>query len=129
MSDPNFQGNVGTRLLKRFVVTFDYGHQIMYLKRLPAPVADIGTFDRSGMWINASPKGFTIVDVTPGGAAEAAGLKVGDEITAVDGAPAGGVGLSDLRGRLRDATVRSVTLRVESGGQARTLELTLKDLV
>jgi aspartyl protease/PDZ domain-containing protein len=128
-SDPNYQGNVGTRLLKRFVVTFDYGHQVMYLKALPAPVADIGTFDRSGVWINASPKGFKIVDVTAGSAAAEAGLKAGDEITAVDGAPASGLVLSDLRAKLRNPKVAKVALTVESGGQTRSLDLTLRDQV
>ncbi len=37
-SDPNFDGNVGSALLKRFVVTFDYAHQVMYLKPItPRP--------------------------------------------------------------------------------------------
>lgn len=129
MSDENYQGNVGSRLLKRFVVTFDYDHQVMYLKRLPEPVADIATWDRSGLWVNLSDKGLKIVDVAAGSAGEAAGLKVGDEITTVDGAPASSVGLSDLRARLRDPGVPQVALTVESGGQSRRLDLKLKDQI
>ena len=53
ISDPNYDGNVGSALLKRFVVTFDYAHQVMYLKRIEATPPDVGTFDRSGLWINA----------------------------------------------------------------------------
>ena len=75
-------------ILKRFIVTFDYDHQIMYLKPQPKPVADTGTFDRAGMWINAVPEGFKIVDVTATSPAEAAGLQAGDIVTAVNGKPA-----------------------------------------
>ena len=53
ISDPNYDGNIGSGLLKRFVVTFDYAHQNMYLKRLDPQPLDAGRFDRSGLWINA----------------------------------------------------------------------------
>jgi len=130
MADPNYIGNVGTGLLKRFVVTFDYAHQTMYLKPLPAPVADINVFDRSGMWINAIPGGFKIVDLTAKGAAEAAGLKIGDEITAVDGVPATSIPLSDLRQRLRDGKVGTpVELTLGGAGGARVVSLVLKDQI
>lgn len=129
-SDPNYEGNVGSGLLKRFVVTFDYDHQIMYLKPLAAPSPDVGTFDRAGFWINTSAKGFKIVDLTAGGPAAGAGLKTDDEITAVDGAPAASIAISDLRQRLRDEAPGTVMkLTVDSGGQSRTVALTLKDQI
>jgi hypothetical protein len=128
-SDPNFQGNVGTRLLKRFVVTFDYGHQVMYLRPRPAPVPDIDSFDRSGLWINAAPAGFEIADVAKGSAAAEAGLAVGDRITRVDGAAPGTLSLSDLRARLRDPKVGQVELVVQHAGAERTLTLKLRDQV
>ena len=60
----------------------------MYLKPLAPPAGDVGVFDRAGFWLNLSPAGFKIMDLTAGGAAAASGLKVGDEITAVDGVAA-----------------------------------------
>jgi len=129
-ADPNYAGNVGSGLLKGFVVTFDYGHQIMYLKALPAPVPDVGAFDRAGLWINTSPAGFKIVDLTAGGPAQGAGLKVGDEITIVDGAPAASIAISDLRQRLRDQPAGTkVELTIQSGGSARPVTLVLKDQI
>jgi hypothetical protein len=129
-ADPNYIGNVGSGLLKRFVVTFDYGHQVMYLKPLPAPVADTNVFDRAGWWINAVPAGFKIVNLSAGGAAEAAGLKTGDEVTAVDGVKAATIGLSDLRRRLRDeAAGTRLTLTVVSGGKSHAVRLVLKDQI
>ena len=129
LADPNYQGNVGTRLLKRFVVTFDYDHRVMYLKRRPGPVADIASFDRSGAWLNQSAQGFEVVDVTAGGPAAEAGLKVGDEITAVDGRPASRWFLSDLRARLRDPAVASVTFTLVAPGRPRRVALKLRDRI
>jgi membrane-associated protease RseP (regulator of RpoE activity) len=131
LADPSYQGNVGSGLLKRFVVTFDYDRQIMFLKALPTPVPDTNVFDRAGMWINASAKGLSIVDITAGGPAAAAGLKVGDEITAVDGAPAASLSLTDVRERLRNAAAGTVvTLALAApGGPPRTVALTLKDQI
>jgi hypothetical protein len=129
-ADPTYQGNVGAGILKRFVVTFDYGRQIMYLKPLPTPVADTGVFDRSGMWINLADDGFEVVDVSAGGAAAAAGLAVGDKIVAVDSKPAGTLSLSELRMTLRDRPAGTVvSLEVKRGDKTWTVPVTLKDQV
>ena len=129
-ADPNYQGNVGSGLLKRYRVTFDYDHQVMYLKPLEPAPTDIDVFDRAGFWLNLSPAGFKIMDLTAGGAAAAAGLKAGDEITAVDGVAATNVCLPDLRKRLRDEPAGAkVKLDVLAGGQTRTVTLTLKDQI
>jgi PDZ domain/Aspartyl protease len=126
-NDASYQGNVGSGILKRFIVTFDYDKRVLYLKPRPGPVADIGTFDRSGMWINQSDDGFKIVDVTKGGPAEKAGLKVGDELVAVDGKPAGSIHLYDLRRRLRDdAPGTVVTFAVKDGAASRDVKVTLE---
>ncbi|HEX3407998.1 MAG TPA: aspartyl protease family protein [Caulobacteraceae bacterium] len=129
-SNPNYQGNVGSGLLKRYRVTFDYDHQLMYLKPLAPPPSDIDVFDRAGFWLNQSPAGFKIMDLTAGSAAAASGLKVGDEITAVDGVAAKDVDLPDLRKRLRDDPAGAqVKLDVLAGGQSRQVTLTLKDQI
>jgi hypothetical protein len=127
-ADASYAGNVGAGLLKRFVVTLDYAHQTLYLKPRPAPVPDTGVFDRSGMWINTAPDGFKVVDVTAGGAAASAGLKVGDTITAVDGAGAKSINISELRRRLRDeAPGTAVSLGVS--GRSGPVVLTLQDQI
>jgi hypothetical protein len=126
----DYSANIGGGVLKRFVVTFDYNNQLMYLKPLAEPVADVGTFDRSGMWINLSGTGFQIVDVTKGGPAEEAGLKAGDKITAVNGAPATGIHLYDLRQRLRnDPPGTALTFKIMRHGKYKNVTVTLRDLI
>ncbi|HEY3638662.1 MAG TPA: aspartyl protease family protein, partial [Rhizomicrobium sp.] len=78
--DPAVAGNIGAGILKRYIVTLDYGHQVMYLKPVTTPVDDLDTFDRAGLWINQSAEGFAVVDVMKGAPADQAGLKVGDII-------------------------------------------------
>ncbi len=125
-----YQGNIGGGVLKRFVVTFDYGRQIMYLKPLPTPPEDIGGFDRAGMWFNVSGDGFKIVDVTANGPAEAAGLKVGDEIVGIDGQPSNTVKIYELRRRLRSQPPGTVVaLKVARSGASREVKVTLRDLI
>jgi C-terminal processing protease CtpA/Prc len=96
---------------------------------VPTPT-DIAQFDRAGVWINDSAKGFKIVDLVAGGPADAAGLKVGDEITAVDDAPSASIRLTDMRQKLRDTPAGTVLkLTVDRGGQTQVVSLTLKDQI
>jgi membrane-associated protease RseP (regulator of RpoE activity) len=129
-ADPNYAGNVGSGLLKRFVVTFDYARQMMYLRPLPAPVADSGTFDRAGLWINTGAAGLKVTDVTAAGPAAKAGVQVGDAVTAVDGVAASSISLSDLRARLRDGEPGPVVaFTIERGGATRVVHVTLEDQI
>ena len=129
-TDENFDGNIGSGLLKRFVVTFDYDRQLMYLRRIAPPPVDAGTFDRCGCWLNLANDGFEIKDIAAGGPAEAAGLKVGDVVTAIDGAPAGSVSLSDARAAMRvAATDRPIRIDYRREGVAAVVMLTPRDQI
>ncbi|HEX5122978.1 MAG TPA: PDZ domain-containing protein, partial [Rhodanobacteraceae bacterium] len=130
ISDPNYDGNVGSALLKRFVVTFDYAHQVMYLRRIEPTPPDVGTFDRSGLWINAKPAGYEVVDVARDSAAARAGIAVGDVITAIDGEPVVAAKLSDTRRRFRsDPPGTAIAVAVLRGGESRRFTLTLADQI
>ncbi|HEY1709839.1 MAG TPA: aspartyl protease family protein [Rhizomicrobium sp.] len=125
-----FPNNVGGGVLKRFIVTFDYDHSLMYLKPIATPVADLDTYDRSGMWINAVPAGLEVFDVTAGGPADNAGLHKDDVITAIDGKPVANVALPDLRRRLRnDAPGTVVSFTVKRGTESKDVKVTLRDLI
>jgi C-terminal processing protease CtpA/Prc len=112
MSDRNYDGNVGSGALKRFIVTFDYGRRTMYLKPATRLDPDTGHFDRTGMWLNLASRGLEVMDVAKGSPADAAGLKAGDVVTAIDGEPALQRSLSDVRSLLKTATV-GTPLRVD----------------
>lgn len=127
-----YDGNVGSGLLKRFIVTFDYYHNVLYLKKQPLKVADTGTFDRSGLWINQVKSGFKVFNVAEGSAAAAAGLKVGDVITGVYGNPAKSMSLSDLRMMLRDkapGTMVVFSVRHKGARKPKVMTIILKDQI
>jgi hypothetical protein len=129
-SDASYAANVGGGILKRFIVTFDYEHRIMYLKPATGPVSDIGTFDRSGMWVNGvKGGGYKIMDVTKGGAAEAAGLKVGEIITSVNGKSANTPIYAVRKAWRNEPAGTVVELGVGSGKEARKVKLVLKDQI
>ena len=130
ISDPNYDGNVGSALLKRFVVTFDYAHQVMFLKRIKPTPPDVGTFDRSGLWINAKDGGYAVADVARDSAGAAAGIAVGDVIIAIDGKPAAADHLADSRRMLRDLPAGTkVALIIRRGSETRAVTLILRDQI
>jgi hypothetical protein len=100
-SDANYDGNVGSGVLKRFKVTFDYARRRIYLQDARPIDQDTGRFDRSGMWLNLAEQGVQVMDVTPGGPAAQAGLMVGDVLLALGGKPIAGQALSDVRRSLK----------------------------
>ena len=126
--DASYAGNIGGGLLKQYVVTFDYGHQKMYFA--PGGIAERDGYDRAGMWINRSPGGLQVMDVTAHSPAAAAGIKTGDTIVSVDGKPAKDVYLPDLRAHLRQGAVGSVVhFGVRRNGATADMAVTLKDQI
>jgi S1-C subfamily serine protease len=102
----------------------------MYVKPATVPVDGLDTFDRAGLWINQSPEGFSVVDVTKGAPADQAGLKTGDVIVGVNGTPANSLKLYDLRKQLRDeASGTVVTFTIRRGDAQTTVPVTLRDLI
>lgn len=129
-ADASMSGNIGGGVLKRFVVTLDYEHNTMYLKPTVVPVTDLDTFDRSGVWFNQNEAGYTVVNVTKGGPSDQAGLKVDDQIVAVDGKPATSVPVYALREHLRNEAPGTVIhFTVKRGGETKDVLVTLKDLI
>jgi S1-C subfamily serine protease len=88
-------------------------------------------YDRAGMWLLTDPEGLRVKDVTVGGPAEKAGLKVEDLIVAVDGKKATEISLPDLRIRLaNDPVGTKVELTVlGKDGKERSVGVVLRDLV
>jgi len=128
-TSPYYAGNVGGGVLKRFNITFDYTHQQLIFE----PNANYNkpdVFDRSGMWLNQVDGAFEVMDVVAGGPAAQAGIKVGDKIVAIDGNSASQILLPDLRTKFKtEAPGTKLRLTINSGGQQRDVELTLRDLV
>jgi hypothetical protein len=123
-----FSGNIGVDVVKRFAMTLDYAHGTLYLApRSGPPDSDLDAYDRAGMAIIPNAAGFAIYAVTRGGPAEAAGIKQGDIVTAVDGAPATGIALPTIHQRQRaDPVGTKIIFHLADG---RDVAVTLRDQI
>ncbi len=122
-------GSIGSGLLKRFIVTFDYAGQRVFFAAHARSGASDG-YDRSGLWINQTQGGYRVDAVVAGSPAAEAGLQEGDVIVAIDGKRALDVSLGDVRDRLRDgAPGTEVRLTVAVGGARRVAVVRLRDQI
>lgn len=129
-TDEQFDGNIGSAWLKRFVVTFDYSRRTMYLDPAAAPIDDVGTFDRSGMWLNLGTGGFVVAEVADDGPAMQAGLKIGDVVVGIDGKPASDMLLPDARRLLRTTPAGArMLVAYRRGGVRQEAMMTLRDQI
>jgi hypothetical protein len=125
----DFQGNIGGAVLERFKVTLDYSHSKIFLE----PDAHFGSpmdYDMSGLAISAEGpdfKTFEIEEVAPNTPGSRAGLRPGDQVTAIDGRRASDYSLSDLRAKLRRP--HTATLAVDRAGVGRRVRLRLQRLI
>ena len=119
--DPTQMANAGIQFLKQFNVDLDLGHDRIFL----SPRADAPGFehDRSGARFELAGDRLKATYVSPQGPAAVAGLKVGDEIVAIDGVKVDGK-FYDRADWTRGAAGRAVTLQRSDGT---TVKLTLAD--
>jgi hypothetical protein len=87
------------------------------LKRLAAQSGTIGALVRGD---SGTPP--TVVFLIPNGPADAAGMRLGDQVTAVDGQPVAGV--ADATARLKGAPNTPVQIAVSRSGAALALTVT-----
>jgi putative serine protease PepD len=111
--------NVAQRVAKEIIASGTATHGL-----LGASVADV-TEDTNQK--DPTVVGASIVEITQGGAAEAAGLKVGDIVTNFNGIPI--TGKTDLTAQVRSVAAGSkATVTYVRGGDASTVDVTLGTL-
>lgn len=124
-ADPDHSANIGSGLLKRFIVSFDYRSRTIYLEP-NAEFDQADAFDRSGLWLRTEGDHLRIMDIAAGSAAAESALRVDQLIIAIDGQPANSRHLSEWRALLRETGRAQVALSLSDG---RTVTLKLKDRI
>jgi len=112
LASEDYAGNIGNEVFERFKCTFDYEHRTLYLE--PGKrYAKTDRFSRAGVQLARFGDAVKAMQVLPGSAAEAAGIREGDEVVSLDGKP------------ILDWTQDSVTEMFENGAaeEKHTLEL------
>jgi hypothetical protein len=123
--DRQLAGEIGARLLERFVVTFDYPHQQILLNPGTNFRAD-EVEDMSGLAIVASGPGlkrFEVTDVWPRTPGADAGIRKGDVIEGINGEAAADMSLAEIRALFRQPVGRYSVL---IGRGAETLSVNLR---
>jgi len=127
ISAPGSAGNIGSGVLGRCAITFDYRHHRVAFE----PGADFRRPFDSDM-LGATPirrsDGYEVRFVNADTPAADAGLQVGDLIVAIDGTPCTTIDPTTLR-RLLQRPGQSVRLDVRRGGDTRTITTTLRRLI
>ncbi|MBV8424533.1 MAG: aspartyl protease family protein [Candidatus Eremiobacteraeota bacterium] len=123
------EGNVGNDVLQRLTLTLDYAHHMAYFERNPKTAVPT-PFNRSGMYVqNDDRKIFDVVSVLVNGPAYDAGLREGDQITAIDGTPAIDVTENAFWQLLRGPPGTRHTFTVLRDGKSSDVSVTLEDVV
>jgi hypothetical protein len=89
-------GSIGGGVLRRFDIVYDYPHGTLFVWK-SADFAVRDGYDRGGLWISTRGDHAYVASLLPSGPASRAGLRQGDDITAVNGRPIGPVDVLTLR--------------------------------
>ncbi|WP_430425056.1 aspartyl protease family protein [Phenylobacterium sp.] len=117
-------GNIGMPILSRFRLTTDYANQRLLLTPRSDVVTQPFPKDRSGLVTRFAAGAFTLGLVAPGSPAEAAGLKAGQVITAINGKPSAELGVAGLTALRNGPAGSSLAVTVQTG---ETVNLVLRD--
>ena len=125
-------GALGSRLLSRFVVTFDYpDSRVFFAPLTPAKAAFVTRTTGVSLLETKDKAGrahLAVADILPNAPALKAGLSDFDEVLAIDGKPAGSLGLTEARRLLSSSSGPPHVLTVQSViGKPRTLVAGLFD--
>ncbi len=83
-------------------------------------------FGGVGMTVGVTGGAVRVVSITPGGPAELAGIRLDDQLVAIDGEPTAGLAKSDVVRRLRGTFPSTVEVSVRRLGSARTRDFRLQ---
>lgn len=128
-SAPGDAGLIGSSVLSRYVVTFDYPHRRMNLepKRADSPIR----FDASGLSLVAAGPRLEMKKVRlvlPGSPAAGAGVKAGDLLLAIDGRSAETLPLGAIRDMFRKVGV-SYRLDLRRDGAPISVDVRTRQLI
>jgi len=125
----DYAGNIGNRLLERFKVTLDYERRQMWLE--PGKLyARRDPMSRSGIQLVRYADTVKVAAVLAGSAAEKAGLRADDMVTALDGKPVLELGFEGVAAILDESAEGSThTLDITRAGKAKKIKIRLKEML
>ena len=122
-------GSIGYQILRQFVITFDYSRREIWFERSAAFGERTIEWKTGFQAAKVGDKGFRVFTVQPSSPATAAGIRVGDLITVIDGRLATSVGQAEFAGLMRRADGTIVRLEINRDGIRQTVAVFLKELL
>ena len=125
----DYAGNIGTRILERFKVTLDYERRQMWLE--PGQrYARRDPMSRAGLQLARVADTVKVMAVLDGSAAQKAGIRVGDVVTALDGRPIAELGTEGVSAVFDEGLEGSShTLAIVRDGRAKKAKIKLKEML
>ena len=131
-AEEHVAGNIGNVILKRFTLTLDYAHRMLYFEpNAHFNEPDVCSEGWGGLKVSradASGK-LEVVDVEAGGPAAQAGILKGDSITAINDASLEKYTGEQINAFLNAVPGTTLRLTVQRGSVSREVELTTKPLI
>jgi hypothetical protein len=130
LATADFDGVIGGEILRRFKVIFDYSRRRLILEpniHYPEPVE----YDMSGVRLRAGGsdfRSFTLSQVLENSPAAHAGLREGDLLYTIDGAPASSFSLDEIYQMLKQPG-REYKLSIRRGSETLSVTIKLKRLI
>jgi hypothetical protein len=126
-----YAGIIGSAVLQRFRVVFDYAGDRLILTEVDYN-EDRLAFDKSGAFLVsdlADRSVYRVIDVIEDSPADEAGLQIGDIIRMIDGTPAADISLEQARRLFRRPAGTTFSIHYERDGKRHASTLTLKELL
>ncbi len=120
-------GNIGTRVLRHFNITFDLPQGVVYFEK-NAIWGEREIFNRAGIVIDSIQQDQVIRNVLPGSPGDVAGLKVGDEVLEIDGRKPNGDPLQQNDPAFLQRAGTKVNLTVKRGEKRISIAVRLRDI-
>lgn len=112
-------GAIGGEILSRFSVIFNYPKEEVYIKKNASYKNDFN-YDMGGITVKAKGARLSTYEITSlreGSPGDAAGLKVGDIIVAINGSMVYGIDLNHVNGFFNSKEGKRVSVEVERDGK------------
>lgn len=130
LASSDYDGLIGTEILKRFKLIFDYSRQRLILER-NARFSEPLEYDMSGMSLRAYGDTFRIFkihQVLEDSPAREAGLHVGDVVETIDSVPASQLTLEQIL-QMMKVPDHEYQLTIKSGADSRTVKIKTRRLI
>ncbi|MFH1195008.1 MAG: aspartyl protease family protein [bacterium] len=121
-------GNLGSGILRRFNLTFDYANNRMFIKPNKS-YNNPFEFNMAGLQYSKSRDGILIIDkVIPNSPGSEAGLEPGDLLVKINGTVAGDINKNDLK-KIFEGENKVVELSIKHGETTKTISVKLRRLI